>query len=258
VVSPASPFSKPPALTVAYTRTLPAINNPSRLWSLPRQRGYVGARWLPFYATQREEDQGRTEIVFRLGRDGNTEADSLRAFPADERLVVRGDGSVMVRPHPFGSKSFLSLLGTDRLVHANSRVPSVTVLDLTGRVQYSFAVPVTPVPVSAAELRAAIDDNRLEGYEAFARVLEEGAPFMWPAVTGLAVDDQQRIWVGGRSESETGEWEWIAFTREGARVGSVLLPPGFRLYAVRNGRLFGAATDELDVPRIQVYRLEEG
>ncbi len=77
-------------------------------------------------------------------------------------------------------------------------MPSVLLLDPSGTVQDSFDVPVTPVPVGAAELRAAIDDNRQEGYEAFARVLEEGAPFMWPAVTGLAVDDQQRIWVGGR------------------------------------------------------------
>lgn len=79
---------EPHARTVAYTTTLRAINNPSRLWRLPGQRGYVGSRWLPFYATQREEDQGRSEVVFRLGRDGNTEADSLYAFPAAERLWV--------------------------------------------------------------------------------------------------------------------------------------------------------------------------
>ena len=158
----------------------------------------------------------------------------------------------MVGPHPFGSESFLSLLGADRLVHANSRVPSVIVLDLTGSVRHSFEVPPTPVPVSAAELRAAIER---EERAAFVRVLEQGAPYMWPALTGLAVDDEQRIWVGGRSESWSEEWEWTAFTQEGSKVGSVLLPAGFVVHAVRGGRLFGVITDELDVPRIRVYRL---
>lgn len=243
---------EPQTLTVAYTTTLPAINNPSRLWKLPGQRGYVGSRWLPFYATQREDDQGRSEVVFRLGRDGSAEADSLYAFPAAERLVARGEGSVMVGPHPFGGQSFLRLLGTDRLVHANSRVPSVIVLDLAGSVQYSFDVPATPVPVSAAELRAVVDR---EEHEAFVRVLEQGAPYMWPALTGLAVDDEQRIWVGGRAESGSKEWEWTAFTHEGRKDVSVLLPAGFVVHAVRRDRLFGVFTDELDVPHIRMYRL---
>ena len=212
----------------------------------------MGSRWLPFYATQRAEDQGRSEVVFRLGKDGNTEADSLYAFPAAERLVVRGEGSVMVGPHPFGSESFLSLLGADRLVHANSRAPSVIVLDLAGRVQHSFAVPATPVPVGATELRRVIER---EEQGAFIRALEDGAPHMWPALTGLAVDDEQRIWVGGRSESRRDEWEWTAFTPEGDKVGSVLLPAGFVVHAVRGGRLVGVVTDEMDVPRIRMYRL---
>ena len=126
------------------------------------------------------------------------------------------------------------------------------VLDLAGRVHHSFAVPATPVPVSAAELRGVIER---EEREAFVRVLEEGAPYMWPALTGLAVDDEQRIWVGGRSESRSDKWEWTAFTQEGSKVGSVLLPAGFVVHAVRGGRLFGVITDELDVPRIRVYRL---
>ena len=247
---------EPRALAVAYTVPL-SLESARELWRIPGRRGYVGQRSLPFYAEQREEDHGRFDVLYRLGPDGNLESDSIRAIPAAEPLVVRGDGSLMVGSHPFGAEPFVSLLGSDRIAYANSRAPTVLLLDLAGVVQDSFDVPVTPVPVGAAELRAAIEDNRQGGYEPFARVLKEGAPYMWPALTGLVVDDQQRIWVGGRSESGTSAWEWIAFAREGGRVGSVLLPAGFRLHAVRNGRLFGVATDGLDVPRIQVYRLME-
>lgn len=248
---------EPRVLAVAYTVPL-SLKSARELWRIPGQRGYVGQRSLPFYADQREEDHGRFDVLYRLGNDGNLESDSIYAVPAAEPLVVRSEGSVMVGSHPFGAEPFVSLLGEDRIVYADSRVPSVFVLDLAGAVQDSFDVPVKPVPVGAAELRAAIADNQQEGYEAFARALEEGAPYVWPALTGLVVDDQQRIWVGGRSESRTDEREWIAFRREGTRVGSVLLPPTFELHAVSDGRLFGVATDELDVPRIQVYRLEEG
>ena len=93
----------------------------------------------------------------------------------------------------------------------------MTVLDLAGSVQYSFDVPATPVPVSA--------------------------------------DDEQRIWAGGRAESRSDEWEWTAFAHEGRKVGSVLLPAGFVVQAVRQNRLFGVFTDELDVPHIRMYRL---
>ena len=139
-----------------------------------------------------------------------------------------------------------------------SRVPTVEVLDLSGSVQHSFDVPATPVPVSAAELRAAIENVQQESFEPLARVLEEGAPYQWPALTGMVVDDEKRIWIGKRLESTGDEWEWTAFTEEGSAVGSVTLPSNFELHAVRDGRLFGVATDEFDVPRVQVYRLEGG
>ncbi len=96
------------------------------------------------------------------------------------------------------------------------------VLDPADSVQYWFDVPATPVPVSAAELRAVVE---------------------------------QRIRVGGRAESRSDEWEWTAFTHEGRKVGSVLLPAGFVVPAVRQDRLFGVFTDELDVPHIRMYRL---
>ena len=244
---------EPRALAVAYTITLPHVAPAAGLWRIPRQGGYVGLRRLRFHATQRADDQGRIDVVFSLGKTGEMESDSLYAVPSAEALIVRGQGSVMVGPHPYGAEPFLSLLGADRLVYANSRFPSVEVLDLAGAVRNSFAVPATAVPVSAAELKARIES---EEREAFARVLEQGAPHTWPALTGLVVDDEQRIWVGERSESTSGEWEWTAFAQEGSVVGSVLLPSGFDLYAVRGDRLFGVITDELDVPRIQVYRLE--
>lgn len=247
---------EPSALAVAYTVTLPGLNNPRGLWRIPGQRGYVGVRSPSVTTTQTErDDQRRSDIVFSLGNDGEVESDSILAVPSAEPLIVRSAGSVMVGAHPYGSEPFLSLLGDDLLVYADSRLPSVSVLDLDGTVHRSFAVPATEVPVDAAELRARIDSEEME---AFARALEQGAPYMWPALTGLIVDDERRIWVGARSESTGDQREWTAFTQEGQPEGSVLLPAGFDLHAVWGGRLFGVVTDDFGVPTIRVYRLGPG
>ena len=242
--------------TVAYTVTLPHLYSTTRgLWRIPAQGGYVGVRSPPISAGQTErDDQGRFDVVFSLDEEGETESDSIYAFPSAEPLIVRRGRSVMVGTHPYGSEPLHSLLGDDRLVYANSRSPSLMILDLAGTVHHAFGVPATEVAVSSADLKARIESEEVEP---FARVLEQGAPYMWPALTGLVVDDEQRIWVGTRSpESMRDEREWIVFTQEGGRVGSVLLPAPFELHAVRGDRLFGVVTDEFDVPRIQVYRLE--
>ena len=245
---------EPQDLTVAYTVTLPHLYSTSGLWRIPGQGGYIGVRSPPISPRQTErDDQGRFDVVFSLDEEGETESDSIHAFPSAEPLIVRSGRSVMVGDHPYGSEPFLRLLGDDRLVYANSRSPSLMILDLAGTVHHSFGVPAAEVPVSATDLKARIES---EGIEPFARALEQGAPYMWPALTGLVVDDEQRIWVGTRSESMRDEREWIAFTQEGGRVGSVLLPAPFELHAVRGDRLFGVVTDEFDVPQIRVYRLE--
>lgn len=245
---------EPRDLTVAYTVTLARSYNTRGLWRIPQQGGYIGVRSRPISPGQTEEDdQDRFDVVFSLDEGGEAESDSIYAFPSAEPLIVRRERSVMVGDHPFGSEPFLSLLGVDRLVYANSRSPSLMVLDLAGTVHHSFGVPATEVPVNAADVEANIESEEVEP---FARALEQGGPYMWPALTGLVVDDEQRIWVGVRSESMGKEREWMAFTQAGGQVGSVFLPSPFELHAARGGRLFGVVMDEFDVPRIQLYRLE--
>ena len=245
---------EPQALTVAYTVQLPPVNNPHSLWRIAGQRGYLGVRSPPVIVGQGErDDQNRLDIVFSLGTDGQMGSDSIYSMPSVEDLIVRQGGGVIAGEHPYGSEPFLRLLGDDRLVHANSRFPSVTILNIDGTMRHSFAVPANQTPVSPAELRARIES---EPVEAFRRALEQGAPYVWPTLTGLIVDDEQRIWVGTRSESMSDQRQWTAFTEGGDAVGSVILPATFDLHAARDSRLFGVTDDEMGVPRIYVYRID--
>ena len=82
----------------------------------------------------------------------------------------------------------------------------------------------------------------------------DGAPYVWPALTGMVVDDQDRIWVGIR-RADRSTTEWAAFEADGTHRVSVDLPVDVELYAVRGDRMVGVARDELDVARVRVYRL---
>lgn len=172
------------------------------------------------------------------------------SYPAAENLVLRAEGAVSVAGHPFGRSSFVGLLADGRIAHASSDALEVRTVDLTGDVQTAFSYPTSNMPVSRRDLAAAADGLSRD----MARLLREGAPYFWPSLTGLVVDDEGRIWIGLRDAGLT-KWEWAAFLVDGTHQFSVELPAEFEVHAVRGGRIVGVEQDELDVPRIRAYRL---
>ena len=155
---------EPRALAVAYTIPL-SLDNPGALWRIPGQDGYMGLRSLSFSVGQKEEDHGRFDVVFLLGKDGKMESDSIHAVPGRRApLSCVPNEASWSDPTPLAPSPSWDSRAPDRLVWANSRVPTVEVLDLSGSVQHSFDVPATPVPVSAAELRAAIENVQQESF----------------------------------------------------------------------------------------------
>ncbi|MCY3808474.1 MAG: hypothetical protein OXG58_03385 [Gemmatimonadetes bacterium] len=152
--------------------------------------------------------------------------------------------------HPFGRTSFVGLLADGRIAHASSDALEVRTIDLAGDVQTAFSYPTTDMPVSRRDLAAAADGLGRD----LAHLLRDGAPYSWPSLTGLVVDDEGRIWIGLRGPDLT-KWEWAAFLVDGTHQLSVEFPAGFEVHAVRGGRMVGVEPDELDVPRILAYRL---
>lgn len=226
--------------------------------AIPRDSGYLVLFTPTYYASGADLQQPRrTNVLRRIVDSPNlADSDSLFAFPAGEALVWRGQdgrggGAVEVGNHPFGSVPFVAVAGESHVAYATSLALQVTIIDLGSGVQSGFSYETTPVEVTRRQLNAAKDgmSRRLK------KVLEEGAPYTWPPVVGMAVDDQDQIWLGLRMGDGTNEW--AAFTRDGSHVTSVLLPSAFELYVARGGQLVGVSEDELDVPRVQVYRLPD-
>ena len=218
-------------------------------WRLPGSVRYI-ARSSPAYRPD-ASDEGRTQLLRFVREEGGRLADDvLIEYPDDEGLVFRREGLVAVGPHPFGHESFVEILAGERIVHTGSDSLEVRIIDLQGRVESAFAYATRPIRVTGDEL-----DEAVEGMgDRLGSVLREGAPYVWPTLTGLVVDDEDRIWLGIRKPDRV-VVEWAAFAEDGVHLLSVDLPAEFEVHAVRGGRIVGVATDELDVPRVMAYRL---
>ena len=227
----------------------------SNMQRLPGRGDYVGRTSRAYYADGRNEDSLRVDVLRHLSwNDEVAMADSLFSFPSNEALVRRRGNSrgqaVSVAGHPFGRRSFTDVLDGDRVVYATSLALEITVVNVRDRIQKAFEYDTAPLPVTRQELRAA--ERRLRN---FAGVLREGAPYTWPPITGMFVDNNERIWVGIR-KIDRAILEWAAFDSTGEHWASVRLPSGFRPYAIRDDRIIGAGRDDLGVPYIQIYRLD--
>ncbi|MDE0075295.1 MAG: hypothetical protein OXR82_10960 [Gammaproteobacteria bacterium] len=226
----------------------------TNLWRLADRGRSLALVRRPFYAGEDETaDQGRTDAILAIEEGEEAAPDTILVAPSREFLVARGPGSVAVGTHPFGREPFIRLIGRDRFVYANSGALDVSIVDFTGSTVHSFSFATVAMPVTSEQL--ASEAKRTSG--GLADVLRQGDPYVWPALAGLVVDEQGRIWVGVRGHQDELEWEWAAFTQDGAHAGSVRLPAGQVVEAARDDRLYAVAHDSMDVPRIRAYQLRQ-
>ncbi len=245
----------PESHELVYTRRLsPSGDRHVGRWRLTRFQGmnrYLATFRHAYQARESSQSADiNTSMFVTVDSVGQIVHDSILVAPSSEDLVLRSGGSMSMMLHPFSPGLLYSTLSGGRLVYASSRALDLRILDTRGQKVGAISYPTTPVAVTAAELQAEID--RAPDFES---LLREGAPYTWPVLTGLVVDDEDRIWVGIRSSLDDAHWEWAAFTQDGAHHGSVRLPEEFRLRAIQGDKLFGFLTDALDVPRVYAYRM---
>ena len=235
----------------ALVRPLGTERRSSRTLRLAGSSGHLALSSMAYMASGSDVGAVRTAVIRHVREEGGRVVDEvLFEYPADESLVLRAPGAVSVGAHPFGRQSFEEMLGGDRIVQARSDAMEVKIIDLDGRVEPVIAYQLEPTTVTRQELDRAADELS----DDFARALREGAPYAWPILTGLSIDEQDRIWLGIRG-TDLSIREWAAFTTDGNHLMSVALPAGFEVHSMRGGRIIGVEEDELGVPRVMAYRL---
>ena len=99
-------------------------------------------------------------------------------------------------------------------------------------------------PMDDAQLRAAV-----QRYE------EMDLPERLPAWNALLVADGGEIWARRFAMPDAEMARWDVFAADGAFLGRVMVPAGFRVQHVAGGRLTVASADELGVERVEVHEL---
>lgn len=127
-------------------------------------------------------------------------------------------------------------------------------LDDVGDTLMIIEADVPPPPVTAAD-REALVSSILERGEEFRRAAEavsDALPETKPAISGLVVDDEGRLWVR-RGEDERQEPRFDVFAADGTFEMAVRLefrPGPYLPIRIRDGRVYALVRDELDVPYV--------
>ncbi len=164
-------------------------------------------------------------LLKRIGRAGNGPGE----FGYDTRLIDAAGDSIVT----FTGDARWQVFGTD------------------GAVKREWTVSTDAQP-RALLFRRAVLRPAGRGVSVCARTLINRLPVLpAPALRELYADDTGRFWVHQFGDST----HWEVYTQGGALAGTVLLPPGFRMYQVAGDLLIGRVLDADDLEHVVAYRM---
>jgi hypothetical protein len=202
----------------------------------------------------------RESVTYLRQAPGGAAPVPLGRFLGPERLVRVGPASVDIMDLPFGRRDHVAVHG-DGFFQGSAEAPQVGWYDARGRlarlVRWSAAPrPVTPADAARYRERAlaAADPAARPGMR---RMLAElPMPERMPAYAAILADRSGALWVQEYPVAEEDPVRWTVFDPEGRQLGTLTLPPRFRVTDVGDDYVLGVAQDDLDVQQVQVYRLD--
>lgn len=200
--------------------------------------------------------------IFRINPDASR-ADTIGMFPGLEIAMIASGRGFMFGPPPF-ARNLHYFVHREEIYIGTAERLEITVLAPDGRLRRILRGPdldltITPERIEAYQ-QAMLELAVARGFDPAAteaRFEDEIYPPSRAAYVAMFVDDEGNVWLG---EGGAGAFEpppqWMIFAADGRYLGEVPVPAGFRVLDVRDGRVLGVATDELDVEYLHVYRLE--
>lgn len=196
--------------------------------------------------------------------DGPARA-TVGIFPASEFAVVETgdpDGSLTGRGVAMGRTTVFSVAG-DRIAAAPQDRFDIFVFDGEGEPVRVVRVDVEPVAVDAG-VRARYVEAGLEGVQdpqrrAEVRESREQAPYpeTLPVLERVLLDTEGRLWVAEWvAPYEEADARWWVIDRAGEFVAHVQVPSDFVPHRIEADEVIGVRRDALDVPYVEVRRIE--
>lgn len=191
--------------------------------------------------------------------DDATEVARIGPLPSNQAAVVASENSMTVTALVFG-KSLLTGFGVGRFYVGTNERYEIAEYDTLARLARSIRLERAPEPVTSRAIAHA-ESTRLasaesENARAMTKALFEQMDFppTMPPYAELLVDREGNLWVA-RYDYLPGPRTWDVYDREGQLLGAVQLPDRFRLRMIGDGEIIGITRDELDVQRIEAYRI---
>jgi hypothetical protein len=201
--------------------------------------------------------------LFRTGAEGGV-LDSL-GFVLGSDMWVRVEGSgdsrfVTFVGVPFG-RFAATAVGADRFFSGDGDRYQIAVRTLEGKLDRVIRWdrpnrPVMPEDIENMKrtwLANARDDNMRRRISL--DLAELPIPPTMPAHGDLHADADGNLWVQEYRAQGEDHTRWMVFDREGRLLGPVQGPARFTTYSIGADFVIGVRTDELDVERVERYRI---
>lgn len=165
-----------------------------------------------------------------------------------------GDRGYSMRGLPYQPSPVVIVNPDGGLWHSHGSAYRVARLDDRGDTLFVLEADVVAPPVTEED-RESVMSEVMEGGESFRRAadaLVAALPETKPAISGLVVDEQGRLWVRRGGDERAGP-RYDVFTEEGDFVMAVRLDFRASPYLplkFRGGRIYALVRDELDVPYV--------
>lgn len=225
---------------------------------LPLERsGFVGQS-MDFTGFREEVGLHRmSSPIVLVGADGAV-TDTLTTIRGYESVVfTRGDAWAL-----WGKNSHLAVHG-DQIYVGSADSVEYEVYSADG-LERIVRVPGFDLTLSREDIRAEHSAYLPDPSEASAVVREimdlQPERTHRPAYNDMVVDAQGNVWLQmyqGRHELSE-PTEWLTFDSAGEWLGSVTLPPRFRVFRIGSDWILGKVPDELDVEHVQLLALSRG
>lgn len=212
------------------------------------------------YGVGAESGVSDDSVTFARLDPGGREPAPLGRFLHSQSYVESGANDLSVTGLPFGRADHFALGGSGYYL-GRANPFRIDGFDEGGRLRVSIRPALAPRRVTAedrarVERELAGSDDPGARREAARRIAAMPIPETMPALGRLVVGRDGDLWVQDYPADEEAAARWTVFGPGGEPRGRVVVPPRFEVKEVGSDYVLGVRKDEMDVERVEMYRLE--
>lgn len=184
-------------------------------------------------------------------RPDGTLGDTLLTARRPNRKMMQVDGGFVIGTVPFTRRTIVTTGPDDRVYSAWTDRLRVEATTLDGTSEVVASIPAPPVPITGAERDSALAQF---GNSELRTEMASDMPDAKPALTGMLVADDGRIWVERPTQGvDPDSTTWWRLLPDEKTIEAVTLPVEVSLEAVRNGTAYAKIEPEEAAPAVVRY-----